>query len=236
MREEASPPREPTPTSQHSPRFKGGTGLTFSSSRNHSPINPYVVVSPSISRNGSPSRSSANLCISPTATLTPSPTLKHSPRTLSPHSDCTILQSEFIEVDGGSPKMLSNVSKTNGRREELRVYRTDVIVEEDSSQRNCNGKKNECNCVSQNCNRCLKSQDRNFNNNLSSNINNNVVCSQNSLTVNRANLRGKLKQQSSCQGSFEGSLCNSPCLSRGKLIIYVYFDELCYCIITTLLC
>ncbi|KAI4468669.1 pyruvate dehydrogenase e1 component alpha subunit bacterial and organellar [Holotrichia oblita] len=214
MREEASPPREPTPTSQHSPRFKGGTGLTFSSSRNHSPISPYVVVSPSISRNGSPSRSSANLCISPTATLTPSPTLKHSPRTLSPHSDCTILQSEFIEVDGGSPKMLCNVSKTNGRREDLRVYRTDVIVEEDSSQRNCNGKKNECNCVSQNCNRCLKSQDRNFNNNLSSNINNNVVCSQNTLTVNRANLRGKLKQQSSSQGSFEGSLCNSPCLSR----------------------
>ncbi|KAK9745114.1 SUZ domain [Popillia japonica] len=201
-------------TSPPQVRGRGGTGLTFSSSRNHSPINPYVVVSPSISRNGSPSRSSANLCISPTATLTPSPTLKHSPRTLSPHSDCTILQSEFIEVDGGSPKMLSNVSKTNGRREELRVYRTDVIVEEDSSQRNCNGKKNECNCVSQNCNRCLKSQDRNFNNNLSSNINNNVVCSQNSLTVNRANLRGKLKQQSSCQGSFEGSLCNSPCLSR----------------------
>lgn len=219
MREETSPPREPTPTSQHSPRFKGGTGLTFTSSRNHSPINPYVVVSPSISRNGSPAQSTTNLCVSPTATLTPSPTLKHSPRTLSPHSDCTIHQPEFIDVDGGSPKTVNNAAKTNGRREDHRVYRTDVIVEEDSSQRNCNGnsKRNECNCVSPNCNRCLKSQDRNFNNNLNSNINNNnVVCSPNTLTVNRANMRGKLKHQSSSQGSFEGSLCNSPCLSRGK--------------------
>ncbi|GJQ74503.1 hypothetical protein Trydic_g10088 [Trypoxylus dichotomus] len=152
MREEASPPREPTPTSQPSPRFRGSSGLVFSTSRNHSPINPYVVVSPSISRNGSPSRSSTNLCVSPTTTLTPSPTLKYSPRTLSPHSDCTILQTEFIEVDGGSPKALSSLTKTNGRREDLKVYRTDVIVEEDSSQRNCNGKKNECNCVSQHCN------------------------------------------------------------------------------------
>lgn len=73
-----------------------------------------------------------------------------------------------------------------------------------------------CDCQNQNCIKCIKAQERNINNNLT-NVNNNVMGSSNTLTVSRASSRGKLRQQSSSQGSFESS-SNSPCLSRGKLI------------------
>ncbi|XP_060536408.1 cAMP-regulated phosphoprotein 21 isoform X3 [Cylas formicarius] len=68
-----------------------------------------------------------------------------------------------------------------------------------------------CDCQNQNCIKCVR--DKSVNNNNHSNINNNVISSSNMLFVSRTNVRSKLRQQSSSQGSFESS-SNSPCLSR----------------------
>lgn len=67
---------------------------------------------------------------------------------------------------------------------------------------NCKTKSEKCLCETA-CTKCL----RNLNNNLTGNVNNNNLGSPNTLSVSRAR---KLRQQSSSQGSFDGS----PSLSR----------------------
>lgn len=216
MREEASPPREPTPLV--SPCIK----LTPSPA--DSP-NSLLVLSPSISRGNSPARSS------PTSTIVPSPT-RCSTHIVSQYEE--VYQISDSEI---SPKYInSKMNKQNLEKSRNgcscctegdtnnKTYKTRIIVEESSqaSPHVENRKpKNDLQiyeCPNQNCVKCAKGQDRNMNNNFSSNVNHNLNCN-NMLTVSRNSLRGKLKQQSSSQGSFEGSSSNSPCLSRGKLLL-----------------
>lgn len=80
MREETSPPREPTPISNTSPSIK------LSPSPATSPISgkPVLVLSPSMSRGNSPCKSP--LCTSPTSTLVPSPASRCSPQSISPQN------------------------------------------------------------------------------------------------------------------------------------------------------
>lgn len=80
MREETSPPREPSPTSNISPRIK----LTPSPASSPVSGKPVLVLSPSISRGNSPCRSP--LCTSPTSTLVPSPASRCSPQCISPQN------------------------------------------------------------------------------------------------------------------------------------------------------
>ncbi|XP_044264691.1 cAMP-regulated phosphoprotein 21 isoform X2 [Tribolium madens] len=161
---------------------------------------PSRLISPSIkvipSTETSPARSSPSgnpvVVLSPSLT---SPCL--SPVCVSPTSTLVPSPTNADGSDDNSPKYLNRLNKQN------------LEKKENASQNN--RKKFICDCSNQNC-KCAKNQERNFNNNLT-NINNNVV-SSNTLTVNRANSRNKLRQQSSSQGSFEGSSSNSPCLSR----------------------
>lgn len=80
MREETSPPREPTPTTNISPCIK----LTPSPASSPVSGKPVLVFSPSISRGNSPCRSP--LCTSPTSTLVPSPASRCSPQSISPQN------------------------------------------------------------------------------------------------------------------------------------------------------
>lgn len=217
MREEASPPREPTPTSLVSPCIK----LTPSPA--DSP-NSLLVVSPSVSRRNSPARSSAS------STIVPSPT-RYSPNydfdSNTSHSECC------MDNNGGdlnNAKYLNNNKLNRQNLEKSRSNesisgkvhnRTEIIVEETSHADNRKGRNNDkyiCECTNQNCVKCSKLVDKNVNNNYN-NCNNNINNNSNTLTVNRANLRGKFRHQSSSQGSFEGSSSNSPCLSRGYVLI-----------------
>uniref|UniRef100_A0A1Y1L854 R3H domain-containing protein n=1 Tax=Photinus pyralis TaxID=7054 RepID=A0A1Y1L854_PHOPY len=208
MREEASPPRDPPVISPCIQLI-----ASPSSSPAHSPppplTKPVVVLSPSISRGNSPSRS-------PTSTLVASPVSRSSPQNvcsyLSENTDATKFcthHGEFLEEGCGSS---SPKNYRHNGQEKVHVCEGGLSckgTDEASHRRN----RNTCECTNQTCTKCLKNHDRNINNNLSSNINNNVVSSSNTLTVSRAT-RGKLRQQSSSQGSFEGSSSNSPCLSR----------------------
>lgn len=218
MREETSPPRAPTPTIL-SPCIR------LSPPQNEIPgNNPVVVLSPSTSRGSSPSRSS--ICISPTSTLVPSPASRCSPMQMEYSEDgnvhiCSHSQESNIDSDSKnvSPKYHNN---NKGCRQNIERHRCpdvikvqrDIIVEEVAF---IEGKKakSEIRCICESVNPSCVKCNRNINNNLSGNMNNNVCTSPNTLMVNRVNMRGKLKQQSSSQGSFEGSLSNSPCLSRG---------------------
>lgn len=116
----------------------------------------------------------------------------------------------------GSPKYLNKLNRQNLERDGKVPVKTEIIVEEAS---HCNRKleKLACDCSNPNCIKCLKGQERNFNNNLSSNVNNNVVSNTNTLSVTRSNSKGKLRHQSSSQGSFDSNISNSPCLSRGNV-------------------
>lgn len=200
MREETSPPREPTPTPLVSPCIK----LTPSPA--DSP-NSLLVVSPSMSRRNSPARSS------PSSTIVPSPTR------CSPNYDIdNTNQIDYIESEI-NPKYLNNNKINRQNLEKSRsiesigkVHRTEIIVEETSHLVDNRKGKNDkyiCDCTNQNCVKCVK-VDKHLNNNVNCNNNN-----SNTLSVNRANFKGKFKYQSSSQGSFEGSSSNSPCLSRG---------------------
>lgn len=206
MREETSPPREPTPTPLVSPCIK----LTPSPADSPN-SNSLLVVSPSVSRRNSPARSS------PSSTIVPSPTR------CSPNYDLeNTNQSEYIENELNTKYLNNNrISRQNLEQSRSiesigKVHRTEIIVEETSHVDNRKGKNDKyiCDCTNQNCVKCVKVVDKNVNNNINSNVNNN----SNTLTVNRANAKGKFKHQSSSQGSFEGSSSNSPCLSRGSLI------------------
>ncbi|KAK5647275.1 hypothetical protein RI129_002167 [Pyrocoelia pectoralis] len=212
MREEASPPRDP-PSAAMSPCIK--LIASPNSSPSHSPppplSKPVVVLSPSISRGNSP-------CRSPTSTLVPSPISRSSPQSVSPYLPENIDTAKFCShhgefLEGGCG---SSSSPKNYRQEKTHTCEGGIACkssDEASHRRNLRNDRNMCDCTNQTCTKCLKNHDRNINNNLSSNINNNVVGSSNTLTVSRAT-RGKLRQQSSSQGSFEGSSSNSPCLSR----------------------
>ncbi|KAJ8969375.1 hypothetical protein NQ317_002008 [Molorchus minor] len=200
LREETSPPREPSPNNNHlpSPCIK----LIPSPQASPECANPVVVLSPSLN---SPCKSPQ--CLSPTATLVPSPNSRCSP---TPNSSIDYV-SERLQPDhlqetlgsgygSSSPKYLNKVNNT--KNSETCSKQTSHNVR----------KKYICDCQNQNCIKCIKLHERNINNNLT-NLNNNVVNSPNMLSVSRANSRGKLRQQSSSQGSFESS-SNSPCLSR----------------------
>nr|XP_023018412.1 cAMP-regulated phosphoprotein 21 [Leptinotarsa decemlineata] len=193
MREETSPPREPSPYRHHihhqpqqqqqhqqlqSPCIQLIPSPSFSP-----PQAPAVVLSPSLAAPTSPSPQ----CLSPTTTLVPSPSSRCSPN----------LSASIDNIS--SPNF---VNKLNGGRHSETSKQTSHSVK----------KKCVCECQNQNCPKCVKNQERNINNNLM-NINNNVLGSPNTLSVSRTSSRGKLRQQSSSQGSFE-SLSNSPCLSR----------------------
>jgi encore-like protein len=195
IREETSPPRESSPSHLISPSIKVIPSTETSPASISPGGNPLVVLSPSLSRVNSPSLSPA--CVSPTATLVPSPTSRSSPQNGSPQHESTKVEAED---NSPSPKYLNRLNRQNLEKD----------TKKDASHNS--RKKIICDCSNQNCVKC-KNQERNINNNLT-NINNNVVQSSNTLTVNRVNARHKLKQQSSSQGSFEGSSSNSPCLSR----------------------
>lgn len=190
IREEASPPRDSSPSRLISPSIKVIPSTDTSPTCSSPTGNPVVVLSPSLSRVTSPCLSP--VCVSPSSTLVPSPTSRCSPT------------NERLESDenNSSPKYLNKLNKQN--------------LEKDAKKENAshnNKKRIICDCLNQNCIKCAKNQERNINNNLT-NINNNVVQSSNTLTVSRANSKNKLRQQSSSQGSFDGSTSNSPCLSR----------------------
>nr|XP_008195354.1 PREDICTED: cAMP-regulated phosphoprotein 21 isoform X3 [Tribolium castaneum] len=156
-------------------------------------ISPSIKVIPSTETSPASSSPSGNPVVVLSPSLTSSPCL--SPVCVSPTS--TLVPSPTnadASDDNNSPKYLNRLNNKQ---------------KENASQNN--RKKYICDCPNQNC-KCAKNQERNFNNNLT-NINNNVV-SSNTLTVSRVNSRNKLRQQSSSQGSFEGSSSNSPCLSR----------------------
>lgn len=218
MREETSPPREPTPT-MISPCIKLTPSPTGSPNNN-----PVVVLSPSMSRGNSPTRSS--MCVSPTSTLVPSPS-RCSPLNLEAFDEKTqqyIQQSEFNDTAELSPNRVYNNNKANKpinersnrtSSEPIKVCK-DIIIEE-NSHLDIRKLKSETKCkceVNQGCVKCVRSQDRNSSNNINNNPNNNQLSSPNTLMVNRSSSRGKLRQQGSSQGSFEGSSSNSPCLSR----------------------
>lgn len=213
MREETSPPREPTPTNLVSPCIK----LTPSPADSPN-SNSLLVVSPSISRRNSPARSS------PSSTIVPSPTR------CSPNNDIeNPNQPECIEGEPNTKYLNNNkmnrqnLEKSRSNESIGKAHRTEIIVEETSHEDNRKGKHDKCLCEStnQNCVKCAKVVDKNVNNNY--NVNNN---NSNTLTVNRVNLRGKFRHQSSSQGSFEGSSSNSPCLSRGLLFCTCSFNHL----------
>ncbi|XP_063918685.1 cAMP-regulated phosphoprotein 21 isoform X3 [Zophobas morio] len=192
IREEASPPRESSPSRLISPSIKVIPSTETSPARTSPSGNPVVVLSPSLSQVNTPPLSPA--CASPTSTLVPSPTARGSPQNSPQHE-----RSEGGD-DVSSPKYLNRLNRQNLEKDARR----------ETASHNSR-KKIICDCSNQNCAKC-RSQERNFNNNLT-NVNNNVQ-SSNTLTVNRVNARNKLRQQSSSQGSFEGSSSNSPCLSR----------------------
>lgn len=126
-----------------------------------------------------------------------------------------------MQVDGENfeqgNKYLNKLNKQNLEKDARGPLKADMFVEETSHSSRKKLDKSNCDCSNVNCIKCLKSQERNFNNNLSSNVNNNnILGSSNMLSVNRVNMRNKLRQQSSGHSSFEGSLSNSPCLSRGE--------------------
>lgn len=216
MREETSPPPEPQ-TNPSSPLVSPCIKLTPSPTNSPNGNSLMVMMSPSVSRRNSPSRSS------PSSTIVPSPTR------CSPNYE--IEPAEYLMSGEGEiiPKYLNNNKINRQNLEKTRSIesigggkshnRTEIIVEETSHVvDNRKGKidKYICDCTNQNCVKCVKViVDKNVNNNFNSNVVNNNNSNTNTLTVNRANLRGKFRHQSSSQGSFEGSSSNSPCLSRG---------------------
>ncbi|RZB54402.1 cAMP-regulated phosphoprotein 21, partial [Asbolus verrucosus] len=200
IREETSPPRESPPNHLISPSIKVIPSSETSPASSSPGANPVVVVSPSLSGVNSPSLSPP--CLSPTSTLVASPMSRCSSQNASPQHD------ETSRLEGGddnvsSPKYLNRLNKQNLEKDSRKEVASHLS----------NKKKIICDCSNQNCIKCAKNQERNINNNLT-NINNNVVQTSNTLTVSRVNSKSKLRQQSSSQGSFEGSSSNSPCLSR----------------------
>lgn len=186
MREEQSPPREPSSGDDYQP--PGG----------HLQSPPTVVLSPSpadeddstigrISGNGSP------------ATLVATPNSR-----CSPHCENNGACERLHPAESDLPSSPVFVNGKSGPT-------PDKVQNNKSSQVGLKGKKY-CDCLNQNCIKCLK--DKGGNNNNHSNTNNNVMGGPNMLHVNKT--RGKLKQQSSSQTSlsFESSTGNSPCLSR----------------------
>lgn len=79
-----------------------------------------------------------------------------------------------------------------------------------------------CDCFSQ-CTKCSAGLKDSLNNN---NVLVSSTHSANTLSVTRANTRHKLRQQSSSQGSFDGSSSTSPCLSRGNCHSYLNLSVL----------
>ncbi|CAG9860010.1 unnamed protein product [Phyllotreta striolata] len=204
MREETSPPREPSPNHQHlnqphqqplhSPCITVIPSPEVSSS-------PLVVLSPSA---GSPTPlCKSPQCLSPTATLVPSPNnnSRSSPN-LSASSD-VVSPNDRLDMDHqqdgnygeyatSSPKF---ANKTNSSKQASHSYK----------------RKNACECQTQNCLKCVKNQQQEkIFVNSATNANGG---SPNTLTVSRAGSKTKLRQQSSSLGSFDSSI-NSPCLSR----------------------
>ncbi|XP_049823795.1 cAMP-regulated phosphoprotein 21 isoform X3 [Aethina tumida] len=230
MREEQSPPREPSPCGGGhlvQPAIKLTPSPELSPADVSAAAKPLVVLSPSISRGNSPARSS-NVCTSPTTTLVPSPTSRCSPHSASsvphgcggggPDNDSTA----YSDGEGGcSPKYLNKLNRQNLDKEHKQSSHNNSMNERYLRKiyggteliyiAAYNKKKVICDCPTQSCVKCLN-QEKNLNNNVT-NINNNVI-SANTLSVARSSSRGKLRQQSSSLGSFEGSLSNSPCLSR----------------------
>ncbi|XP_057655106.1 cAMP-regulated phosphoprotein 21 isoform X2 [Diorhabda carinulata] len=206
MREETSPPREPSPNLQHhqqqyhqsetpllSPRITLIPSPEISSS-------PLVVLSPSTN---SPSICKSPQCLSPTSTLVPtSPNnSRSSPNLCASVENITRierLQSDCFEEGVTGGYVTSSPKFTNKNSSKLTSHSFK--------------KKNSCECQTPNCLKCTKNQERTINNNLT-NVNNNMTGSPNTLMVARVNSKGKLRQQSSSLGSFDSSL-NSPCLSR----------------------
>lgn len=212
MREEPSPPREPTPTRQTSPRIQVIPSSTPKQQQQQLNLP---------SRNGSPADVSRTLMVSPTNTLTPS-SPQCSPRSIN----------SVTEVLNGSPKIHIQNGGPLGEEEEVHDVELDR-KEEEIEHRKRNGPRKRtdsetstlvgCRCVvAQNCNRCcLRVHEKNCGGN------DRGTCSTNTLTISRTNYRGKLRHQNSSQGSFEGSLCNSPCLSRGKWR-FPQYEEICF--------
>lgn len=134
-----------------------------------------------------------------------------------------IISFAFVQVDDYgcdqdvNSKHLNKLNRHNLEVDGKVLAKAEIIVEETSHNSRRKVDKFSCDCSNPNCIKCLKSQERNFNNNLSSNVNNNIVGSSNTLSVSRVNVRTKIRQQSSGQSSFDGSVSNSPCLSRGEL-------------------
>lgn len=124
----------------------------------------------------------------------------------------------FIEqVEGDSSEQGSNylnrLNQENLAKDIKESAKTEIIVEETSQSGRRRSDRFSCDCSGVGCTKCYKNQERNFNNNLSSNVNHNILGSSHMLSVNRVNVKNKLRQQSSGQSS----MSNSPCLSRGKL-------------------
>ncbi|KAL3288473.1 hypothetical protein HHI36_002916 [Cryptolaemus montrouzieri] len=127
----------------------------------------------------------SSLCISPTSTLVPSPNTKCSPRCLSPQEE-------------ENPQRLRN----NNLDRDREIHRNEVSS-------HVNGRRRYQCDTTQECTNCVKEK---YGNNNSINVNSNS--NPNTLSVGRMNSRGKLRQQSSSQGSFESNHTNSPSLSR----------------------
>ncbi|XP_072388569.1 uncharacterized protein enc isoform X1 [Diabrotica undecimpunctata] len=201
MREETSPPREPSPNTQHpqqQPLHSPCITLIPSPKISSSPV---VVLSPSTN---APFLCKSPQCLSPTATLVPS----------SPNNSRSS-PNPCASVDTGSPiERLQQDCYEEGVTSAFVTSSPKFTNNTNSSNQSSHSfkKKISCDCQTQNCLRCMRAQERNINNNLT-NVNNNMTGSPNTLTVSRTNSRGKLRQQSSSLGSFDSSY-NSPCLSR----------------------
>lgn len=213
MREETSPPRDPSPNTnyhthpQQHPNYHQQSRLSPCITLIPSPevsSSPLVVLSPSV-HSASPLCKSPQ-CLSPTTTLVPSPThISRSTPNLSASfeivSPIDNLQTDHQQDGTNSGFMTSSpnfANKTNSSKQASHSYR----------------KKTVCDCQTQNCLKCMKNQhEQNINNNPTNMNNVNISGSPNTLSVSRANSRSKLRQQSSSLGSFESCL-NSPCLSR----------------------
>ncbi|KAG5870285.1 hypothetical protein JTB14_002056 [Gonioctena quinquepunctata] len=222
MREETSPPREPSPNQHHhhqhsqhhyhqqqlqSPRIRlvpSPEPLTSSP-----PLSPAAVILISSTAAGSTPPTNR-----PSASRPPPPWYRRP--TIPGVLPTRALPSTTFRLSIASTRPSSGGRVGFSTSSPKFVNRMNPVKNSDPSSKQASHsfkKKYVCDCQNQICPTCVnKNQERNINNNLT-NVNNNVMGSPNMLTVSRANSRGKLRQQSSSLGSFESST-NSPCLSR----------------------
>lgn len=207
MREETSPPREPTPNHLVSPSIKLTPSPDLSPTcTSPCSVHPKVVLSPSRSRNNSPNCGSPTLATNSTqcSSQCASPIQQSTSPVVADEEESCVVAEDDAALES-NPKYYN---KSNKQRDCKTTSHTVNINNNINLKKKCM-----CDCQNTNCIKCIKSHEKNINNNVT-NINNNVVGSPNMLSVSRPNGRGKLRQQSSSQGSFE-SASNSPCLSRG---------------------